>query len=260
MTDSEAIFGFLVSLRARELSVDQLMAFGAPLGITATNLRSSLSRMAAKGLVEARKEGKRAFYSLAPKGQRIGGNVGLHFREPDWSGWDGSWWGAFFSMPEAKERYALQKKLAAYRLRPLYPGFWARPYREAEGIGEAFASRASEGRFELARLTFERAITRERAAEAFGLEAIAARLAGAAATAEASISRLDASGAEEAFAQWMRLGHELVNALALDPLLPPPLLPEDWPGPGLRARFSEWAGTCSARMKAFVAPILGSET
>ena len=231
MTDSEAIFGFLVSLRARELSVDQLMAFGAPLGITATNLRSSLSRMAAKGLVEARKEGKRAFYSLAPKGQRIGGNVGLHFREPDWSGWDGSWWGAFFSMPEAKERYALQKKLAAYRLRPLYPGFWARPYREAEGIGEAF-----------------------------GLEAIAARLAGAAATAEASISRLDASGAEEAFAQWMRLGHELVNALALDPLLPPPLLPEDWPGPGLRARFSEWAGTCSARMKAFVAPILGSET
>ena len=279
MTDADIVFGVLVSLGADELSMSQLRALCAPFAISDVNLRSVLSRMHGRDAVRIRKEGRRAYYSLGERGRRVGANTSRSFTEPQWADWDGSYWMAAFTFPETRRRYRIQKKLTAYRFRALYGGMWIRPYSTAEGIEEAFTgeragdpaaeragrptSRAlassSDGTFDLAVVRFPDGIGRERIAGMYDLVKVASSLSAAHGAALSSLEELPRMNPESAYRVRMTLGGELVSALASDPLLPPVLLPDDWPGTRLRVTFREWNKVITERAEPFVSVALSAE-
>ena len=85
---------------------------------------------------KVRKEGRRAYYSLSQKGKKISANVVFSFQVLDWTGWDNSWWGLAFSVPEQEKplRHKIRTKLTAYRFAPLYNGFWVRPKHPRDSV------------------------------------------------------------------------------------------------------------------------------
>src|SRR4030042_6133712 len=113
MKDTDILYAFFAALSVDELSMRQIMALASPFGITETNIRSALSRMHARNIIDVRKKNRAAFYRMGIRGGRIGSNVSRHFREPDWSGWEGSFWSSAFSLPASRIRRPVQKKLLA---------------------------------------------------------------------------------------------------------------------------------------------------
>ena len=94
--------------------------------------------------------------------------------------------------------------------------------------------------------------TRTRIATLYRLEQVATALRSAHDSAAASLTELPESSPEEAFRTRMLLGGELVTALATDPLLPPELLPPEWPGTRLRELFARWNRLASAQAAPFI--------
>jgi len=252
MKAADILYAFFVTLRVDELSMLQLMALASPFGITETNVRSALSRMHSRNLIEVRKEGRAAFYRVGARGQRLGSNVGRHFHDPDWSSWDGSYWAAAFSLSDSRARYRLQKKLLAYRFRALYPGLWIRPFHPAENVPGVFSDALQAGGFDLFNGSFVGEISRERIAELYDLPATAAALQQALRAARRSSKAVSALSPEAAFTEWLTTGDALVKALFHDPLLPPALLPDTWPASELRQIFGRWNTLYSERSAPFV--------
>jgi phenylacetic acid degradation operon negative regulatory protein len=252
MKDADIIYAFFVSLQVDELSMNQLMLLASPFSITETNVRSALSRMHSRNVIEVRKEGRTAFYRIGARGKRIGSNVGRHFREPDWSGWNGSYWAAAFSLSDSRARYRLQKKLLAYRFRALYPGLWIRPFHPDENVPDVFKDLIQAGGFDLFNGTFVGEISRERIAELYDLEATAATLQQTLTAAQRSSKAISTLSPEAAFVEWLITGDALVKALVQDPLLPPALLPDTWPASELRRILGRWNALYSERSAPFV--------
>lgn len=65
-------------------------------------------------------------------------------------------------------------------------------------------------------------------------------------------TKVDLLRPEEAFVARIDQGSEPVQALFTDPLLPPTLLPEDWPAPALRRAFAALDGRLAKRSAPFV--------
>lgn len=252
MKDADLLFAFFVSLPVTELTASRLMALAEPFGISETSLRSTLSRMHARNLIEIRKEGRTAFYRLGARGRRIGSNVGRRFSDLDWSSWDGSYWGAAFSQPDSAGRYRRQKKLRAYQFRALYPGLWIRPYHPAENIAAAFEEMLQAGGFDLFRCSFAREISIEKINQLYDLPPTATALYQALTLAGQSITKAPTLTPELAFVEWISRGDSLVKALAEDPQLPAALLPAGWPAPELRKAFITWNRTYFLKSQPFV--------
>ncbi len=83
-----------------------------PFKISEPSLRTNLSRMVSKGVLQVRKEKRKAFYRFTTLSGKIGSNVSLSFKTPDWSGWNNKWWGISFSLPEIEksERYKIRTR------------------------------------------------------------------------------------------------------------------------------------------------------
>lgn len=62
------IFGDSIAPRGGTIAYASLAAIVAPLGINDSQLRTALSRLVAEGWLVSRRDGKRAFYALAPAG------------------------------------------------------------------------------------------------------------------------------------------------------------------------------------------------
>lgn len=252
MKDADIIYAFFVSLRVDELCMNQLMTLAAPFSITETNARSTLSRMHSQNVIQVRKEGRTAFYRIGARGRRIGSNVSRHFREPDWSGWNGSYWAAAFSLSDSRARYRVQRKLLAYRFRALYPGLWIRPFHPDENVPDVFKDSIQAGGFDLFNGTFVGELSRGRIAELYDLGTTAATLRQALAAVQRSSEAVSTLSPEAAFIEWLTMGDALVKALVQDPLLPPALLPDTWPASELRRIFSRWNALYSERSAPFV--------
>lgn len=252
MNDADVIFAILVSLPVGELSMRQIKTLSAPFRISETNLRSTLSRLHKLSILEIRKEGRNAYYRLGERGRRIGQNVGRHFDEPDWSSWDGRYWAAAFSFPNTQARYRIQKKLAAYRFRTLYPGLWVRPLHPDEKVQSVFADAMNAGGFDLVACTFVQGLSSERVRAIYDLDSVMSVLAAAKDAAEESIAKAAEMSPREAFTVRIELGDRLVDTLTHDPLLPPVVLPEEWPGPALRKAFHKWNRVYAGHSASFV--------
>ena len=253
MKDGDLIFGLMASFGKELFSFDELRHLAAPFHVSASSMRVNLSRMAAAKLVQSVRAGRNARYRFGEKGLKIARNVRCGLRTPDWSGWDGAYWGVAFSVPEenAEVRHSIRKKLTLYRFACLNPGLWIRPLHPDERIPEVLDGILSNGFCRLIRFFPHVAFTPEQMSALWPLAAVNTRFAEGLTLLEQSEQTLGALSPEQALVERMTVGDTLVGIIFGDPILPPPFLPYGWLGDEVRQRFSRFDSLALAQSKPY---------
>jgi phenylacetic acid degradation operon negative regulatory protein len=237
LTARSVVLSTLLGTHPPRLPVRLLVRVGELFAIPEGTIRVALSRMVSDGDVVA----DDGTYHLT------GRLLDRHTRQDDSRAprtrqWDGAWEMALVTASgrPAAERAALRKDMAALRLAELREGVWVRPdnlERPWTALVERRCMRV-EARFDGAgALSGHELVSQlwDVSAWATGAEQLEAALEAA---------RSPATGLADGF---------MVSAAALrhllaDPLLPPELLPPDWPGPRLRALYERFDAEYRARL------------
>jgi phenylacetic acid degradation operon negative regulatory protein len=250
--DGELIFGIMSSLDKPEYSVGDLKYLTKPFAISESNLRTALCRMLKKGILEKKRVGRQAFYARSGKGQTLGANVALRFREPDRSDWAGTWWGVCFSISntDKRDRYRIRKKLLNYHFRPLYSGFWIRPYSITQNMAAVLNTDYINKSARLIRFTPEKTFTVEFIIRLWEMNKINVGL-GKGLELMARHENLSEQSPERAFVNLIKIGGQVVRILFTDPLLPACYLPPDWRAGHLRNKFAIFISQAKEKSKPF---------
>jgi phenylacetic acid degradation operon negative regulatory protein len=256
------LYGDYLLHRQRAVWVGSLIALLEPLGLSEGATRTVLSRMAQKGWLEAHRAGKKSYYALTPRGQRLlqAGEARI-YHPPSGERWDGLWFLVAYSIPE--ERRALRDRL---RLRLQWLGFgqlgnglWLSPYHLRGEVEELARELGVADHLEIFRsqyLGFSSAA--HLVAQCWDLPALDRRYA-------AFVERhgpppgLAATGrtdARDAFVRRFWLVHHYREFPLLDPYLPPELLPPDWHGQRAAELFNAWHDRLAGPADAFVEQVL----
>ncbi|MFF3850273.1 PaaX family transcriptional regulator C-terminal domain-containing protein [Streptomyces sp. NPDC002328] len=219
------VLSLLLGVHPPELPVKDLVRLVEPFGVGGSTLRAALSRMVAAG--DLRRAG--AVYGLSDRlleRQRRQDDA----VRPETRPWNGDWEMAVVTATgrSPAERAELRTELTRLRLAELREGVWLRPATldrpwppRLADVTQYFSARPD--------LPTE-ASARELAASLWPLgewAATARALLGHIAGAPRSADRFTAFTA-------------VVRHLLADPVLPPALLPADWPGTALRAAYADY--------------------
>lgn len=220
----------------------QLLYLCRPFSISETNIRTYLSRGISNRYFSVRKEGRSAYYSLGEKMTSIASNVAWSFKLPDWSNWDKSWWGITFSIPEKEKplRHKIRKKLTYYRFAPLSGGFWIRPYNQDERMEDIFNSVRQNINCRMMHFSYLDDFSADDAAKLWNLKEINTGFKNGIRLIENHQKNFEAMNPEDAFRLRIELGNTIIPQLALDPLLPEMLLPENWYGREIREGYFQF--------------------
>ncbi|MCP9210754.1 PaaX family transcriptional regulator C-terminal domain-containing protein [Streptomyces sp. NEAU-Y11] len=218
LTARSIVLSTLLGHHPPRLPVRVLVSVGALFGTAEGTVRVALTRMVAAGDLEQRDGDYALTDRLLARQARQDDS-----RAPRTRRWDGGWEIAVVTTDRraAAERAALRQTMAALRLAELREGTWLRPANlvrprpavAAEQCG--WFSGAPEG-------------------DPVALAARLWDLDGWARQARLLAEALD--GAEDPAARFT-VGAAVLRHLLADPVLPARLLPEDWPGAGLRRRY-----------------------
>ena len=122
------LLGDYWSARRDHLPSAALVALANEFDITSTSARAALSRLARRGLLDASRDGRRTFYGLTARAERVltDGFARIVRFGLDDSPWDGSWAVVIFSVPEVHRdvRHLLRTRLRWLGFAPLYDGAW----------------------------------------------------------------------------------------------------------------------------------------
>lgn len=259
------LYGDFLRHRGGPVHVGSLIRLLEPLGLSATNVRTVLSRMVAKGWLEAEREGRRSYYGLTPRGQGLLEEGARRIYDPPRQDhWDGEWTLVAYSIPE--ERRALRDR---FRLRLSWLGFGS--------LGNGLWVTPHDVRPALSAVTAELGVAEYvevfRGAHVGGSDPrrLVSRLWGLAALNEAYDAfvqrHLDACvGLEregpgsitplDAYETRFRLVHEYRRFPLLDPFLPRPLQPSDWAGECALALFRRYHDLLEPPADAFVESVV----
>lgn len=222
------ILSLLLGAHPPELPVRELVRRVEPFGVGASTARAALSRMTAAG--DLRRTGDTVYRlsdRLLERQRRQDDAV-----EPRTRAWDGAWEMLVVTATGRgpAERAELRTRLAALRLAELREGVWLRPANlvrplpdDLRAVAERCAARPERP-------------ARDLAAALWPLDVWAVR--GRALLEHATRAERPA----ERFAAFAAV----VRHLLADPVLPPELLPEDWPGDALRAAYAAYRRSLSA--------------
>lgn len=196
-----------------------LIRAGEHVGIAPATMRVALSRASAAGDL-VREDGD---YVLGPRLRARQRRQDEAVAAVADGSWDGTWsLGVVVATGRpGPERAALRARLSAARYAEVREGTWTRPAMHGPGVADP-------------------ALTWFRGTPEDDPSALAARLwdlDGWAATGRRLADDL-ARAVEPA--ERLAVAAALVRHLADDPLLPAPLLPDDWPGPALRAAYADY--------------------
>ena len=241
-----------------------LIALLEPLGLSATNVRTVLSRMAKKGWLESERHGRRSYYSLTDRGRRLleEGETRI-YRPRENESWDGAWTLVAYSIPEDRraQRDRLRVRLEWLGFGSLGNGLWISPHDAGGRVEEVAAELGVENDMELFR--GDRRTTEPPSrlvGRCWDLEALNGEY-------EEFIDRhLDACRAlaadpdsvapEEAYIRRFNLVHEFREFPLKDPFLPPALQPEDWAGECALSLFNYYRGLLAEAADRFVEPLV----
>lgn len=228
-----------MSLGLENADIHTLTLLSEPFEVGVGTLRTTLSRMINKGLITVDKKNKTAKYNLSDKSKTIQANVKTSFKKPDWRNWTGDYSGIVFSFPDSNnpQRYRLRKKLEVFRYAQFNPGFWVKPSALTDDFIFNFSG---EGFYR--KLTFipEKKITAEEAYQMWALKNVKKDISSALSKLDQYSEQLKEATPKSAFKLGLLGGDTAVKALSRDPLLPPSLMPENWPGDQLRRRLDEF--------------------
>jgi phenylacetic acid degradation operon negative regulatory protein len=195
-------------------------------GVSEEATRSTLTRMARRGLLERHRRGRRAYYGLTPRSTAILAEGRARLGQGIERSWDGTWTVLGFSLPQSwgRERHTLRSRLQWAGFACLQSGLWVAPSTVDVPalIGDlgllphvrVFTARPGEPTEDAQLMQ-----------EAFDLDELAGRY-------RTFLDRWDGgegSQPADAFAEQIRLSTEWLLLVRRDPRLPLSLLPRDWP-------------------------------
>jgi len=248
-----ALIVTVYGLYAREaggwFSIAALIRLMAELGVDDSAVRSAISRLKQRGLLEPRRKDGAAGYGLSSRGSEILAEGDRRiFQRPRASSADG-WLLAVFSVPEQERarRHALRTRLAWLGFGTVAAGVWIAPGQladEARDILAADGLSAYISLFKAGYLAF--GDIREKVGQWWDLARLE-QLYQAFIDAAAPVLAGWEGSAEhpgQAFADYVRVLTAWRRLPFLDPGLPPDLLPADWHG----VRAAELFGQLRARL------------
>ncbi len=129
MKTEDLLFGLFATFGERGLSASALIGLAEPLGITATNVRTHLSRMGAKGLIEKSSASGSGLYRVGKRGSRITDRVGDKLKINELDPWDGDWIMVSVSFPKADPtaKAQMRRRLHWYGFVQRQAGLYIRP-------------------------------------------------------------------------------------------------------------------------------------
>lgn len=222
----------LLGIHPPALPVSTLVRIGGLFGIAERTTRVALTRMVADGDLEADGGVYRLTERLAARQAQQDQSISPATRR-----WDGSWEMAIVTADARTltERVRLRKHLAALRLAELREGVWARPANLVRALDDAVAEQQCsflEARWhdpvDLARALWDLPAWASEARRVHHLLDRATDLTAG-----------------------LLAATEVVRHLQQDPVLPPELLPEDWPGSALRQRLADFSTSYAERLHKF---------
>ena len=231
LTARSVVASTLLGMNPPRLSSAALVASGEQFGVAPGTTRVALSRMVDAGELVVADDG---VYALA------GPLLERHARQeqgrhPKTTAWKGDWRMAVVTTAgrDATARAALRVTMGKLRMAELREGVWVRPDNLAlpTHIDDCTLFTARPDDIDVVHL--------------FDLPAWAAtarQLLGELDHTEGALERRDASALGETFV----IAAATTRHLTLDPLLPPQLLPNDWPGDELRRRYDAYQANFAA--------------
>jgi phenylacetic acid degradation operon negative regulatory protein len=237
-TQPRALIVTIYGLYAREaggwLSVAALIRLMAALGADEPAVRSSISRLKQRGVVEPRRVGGAAGYALSSRGSDILAEGDWRiFGRPRAQASDG-WLLAVFSVPERerRKRHALRSRLTWLGFGTVSAGVWIAPGHLAGETEDVLRRHELDGYVDLFRaeyLAFGQ--VRKLLRDWWDIDRLAGEYQAFRSQAAAVLDGWQTKRAgDEAFADYVRVLTGWRRLPFLDPGLPAELLPADWPG------------------------------
>lgn len=258
------LFGDFLLHRAGPVWVGSLIALLEPLGLSATNVRTVLSRMAKKGWLGSERRGRRSYYTLTGRGRRLleEGETRI-YRPREGESWDGAWTLVAYSIPEERraQRDRLRVRLEWLGMGSLGNGLWLSPHDVVGRVWEVAAELDVESDVEVFRGDHLAPGPSSRLVErCWDLEGLNAEY-------EAFIDRHldpcralsadpDAIAPRDAYVRRFNLVHEFREFPLKDPFLPDDLQPEDWAGECALSLFNYYRGLLAESADRFVEPLV----
>jgi phenylacetic acid degradation operon negative regulatory protein len=263
------LFGDYILPRGGAIWASSLLELLDLLGVSERAARSALSRMASRGWLIARKQGRRSQYSLTTQGQRLLERSERRIFEPPYADWDGLWHMVVYSLPESKRdlRHTLRTQLIWLGFGPLAPATWISPRdrrAEVEAVCNELGMRDCVDLFSgmYQRSTSDCALV----GRCWDLPALEAAYRQFAARYEAEYADLKGLGAarlsgapDMCFARRFWITHEFQRFPRQDPGLPVVLLPPGWIGFGARQLFDGYRQLLEPYANQFVDKVMSDE-
>ena len=254
-----SLYGDLVHGAAGEsepaLWLGTLVRLMAAFGLSEAAVRQAVSRMARQGWLSARREGKRAYYTVTPLGRRRIDELSPRIYGPVIE-WDGNWRLLAVTVDVRDARVRLRQELRVLGWAPLSPAIWISPADSLPSAAEAAERYGVAGEAHLFLGTYEGPLSDRALVErCWDLPAIAGAYER---FTERYRPRLDrelaggAAGDAEAFAERLWLVHDFRKFAYIDPGLPSELVPAHWPGTIASSIFREYYAVLAPKAQHFL--------
>ncbi|MGD6747448.1 PaaX family transcriptional regulator C-terminal domain-containing protein [Streptomyces sp. BH106] len=228
-------------------------------GVGEQAVRSTLTRMVNRGLLQRRREGRRMHFGLTEQAKQVlyDGGARIWKQGAVDDDWDGTWTLLAFSLPDAwkRQRHELRSRLAWSGFGALYSGLWIAP-----GQVDVSAVVAELGLAKHVKVFHGAAGVatdiEEMIRDTWDLESVAARYRAF----DSRWSDASAAGADDPLGTRLRLVSEWLDIIRADPRLPAGHLPRDWPARPAQETFHRIAEQTEAPAREMARELLQTTT
>jgi phenylacetic acid degradation operon negative regulatory protein len=226
------VFGDAIVPRGGSVWLGTLLEFFKALDIDSGVVRTAMSRLASDGWLERNKVGRNSFYRLDNKGRHTFDTATRHIYDPPLSDWTGRF--ELLLIGNGEDRDASRDALKNAGFGSPLPGVWVAPSgvpvpEEAAGAIRLEVSAEDDS----GRRLLSESWPLQRTADAY------LKFMKTFEPLRSAISRGEVLSDADAFTARILLIHHYRRVVLRDPLLPPPLLPRDWPGRAARRLCGE---------------------
>jgi phenylacetic acid degradation operon negative regulatory protein len=227
MTARSVVLSVLLGAHPAWATAAELVRLTSDFGIRESTVRVALTRMVGAGDLVRSEDGYRLSHRLMARQRRQDDAIDPRRRD-----WDGVWTTLVITSvgTDARTRAGLRNTLQDKRFAELREGVWMRPDNVAVDLGADVTERVR--------------ILHARDDDPAALAAQLWDLSGWAASGRRMLAEMTA--ADDMPGRFL-VAAAMVRHLLTDPVLPEELLPDDWPGAGLRAAYQDFAAEMVAR-------------
>jgi len=245
------VFGDAIAPRGGAISLQSLIDLTAPFGLAERLVRTSVARLASDDWLATRKVGRLSEYRLSDTGRRRFSEATRRIYAGPVAHWSGRWTLILLSGLDATRRQQIREALRWEGFGELEAGVLAHPaLTPSEARSHLAIAGFKEGPIVLESIAVDPGVDQRLVREGWDLSELAGRYTRFIKSFEPLAATPRGAGAlppGDAFLVRTLLIHEYRKIHLRDPLLPPSLLPEDWPGTAAYELCrSIYAGVCAA--------------